>query len=100
MSDNNWSCNVKKSLSEDLSRQSLGRPLNDSEAALAASLGAIFGSGQHDFGKVAEELQSRGVAKPSGIDASWTPSLLEEELRAINSSLDDAHQRGGFTPLD
>lgn len=90
---------MKKSVPEDLSRQSLGRPLNNCEVALAASLGAIFGSGQHDFAKVTEELELRGVAKPSGTTAAWTPAVLEDELRAINASLDEAQQRGGFTPL-
>ena len=90
---------MNKSVPEDLSRQSLGRPLKESEVALAASLGAIFGSGQHDFARVSEELEQRGVAKPSGTSSAWSPALLEAKLRAINASLDEAHQRGGFTPL-
>jgi len=84
---------------EDPARQALGRPLEEKEIALAEALRTIFGSGQHDLAKVAEELESRGVARPSGEQGAWSLAVLEAELRAINISLDAAHEAGGITRL-
>ncbi len=84
---------------EDLSRQSLGRPLESAEIALSEALEDIFGSGQHDMTKVAGELEERRIARPSGNTAPWTLAALEEELAAVNASLDSAHEQGGTTPL-
>lgn len=84
---------------ENLARQSLGRALTDAEVQLAESLTAIFGGGQHDLAKVAEELESRGVARPSGEAGGWSIATLEAELKSINASLDAAHEAGGITPL-
>jgi hypothetical protein len=84
---------------ENLARQALGRPLLDSEVTLAETLTAIFGTGRHDLAKVSDELQSRGVARPSGDAGAWSLAVLESELRAINASLDAAHDAGGITRL-
>jgi hypothetical protein len=84
---------------ENLARQSLGRALMDSEVNLAEALTAIFRTGQHDLAKVSEELQTRGVARPSGETGAWSLAVLESELRTINASLDAAHEAGGITPL-
>lgn len=83
----------------DLARQSLGRPLSQAEGALAEALEAIFRTGQHDFAKVAEELQSRAVIRPSGEAGPWTVDTLEAELRDINASLDAAYATGGVVRL-
>lgn len=82
---------------EDLSRQSLGRPLTEAEQNLAQALTAIFATGQHNLAKVAEELDSRGVARPSGEPGAWSIETLEREVTSINASLDAAHDAGGIT---
>ena len=79
-----------------LRTQSLARPLTSAEAALASSLEAIFGTGMHDFGAVATELQQRGVARPSGSVEAWTARGLESELAALNASLDASYARDGI----
>lgn len=84
---------------EDLARQALGRPLTEAEVKLAEALTTIFGEGQHDLAKVAEELTRRGVARPSGDGSDWTLATLEAELQAVNASLDAAHDAGGITQL-
>ncbi len=99
LSDNLEGFAVNDNRQEDLARQSLGRALEDSELALAEALSDIFGTGQHDLAKVAEALQERGVARPSGESGVWSLSVLEEELAAINASLDAAHEQGGITRL-
>ena len=72
-------------------RQSLGRDIKPLESALAEALESIFATGQHDSVQVAAELQKRGVARPSGSEGEWTVSILEQELRQINQSLDTAY---------
>ncbi len=84
---------------EDLSRQSLGRPLEGAEVSLAEALTEIFGSEQHDLTKAAEQLQALGVARPSGQTGPWTLAVLKDELKAVNASLDAAHEQGGITHL-
>lgn len=86
--------------SENLARQSLGRPLEASEMALADALKSIFGSGQHDLAIVAEELQKRGIARPSGESGPWSLAVMEAELAALNASFDAAHAAGGITLLN
>jgi hypothetical protein len=72
-------------------RQSLGRDITPLESALAEALEAIFATGEHDLQSVATELQDRGVSRPSGTAGAWTVSVLEQELRQINHSLDAAY---------
>lgn len=79
-----------------LAHQCLGRPLTDSERALAQALEAIYGAGTHDFDAVAAALNERGVLRPSGDTSPWTRASLEQELRAVNASLDDAYARNGL----
>jgi len=76
-------------------RQSLGREITALESALAEALEAIFTSGQYDPAHVVTQLQQRGVRRPSGATGEWTVSVLEEELRRINRSLDAAYQYRG-----
>ena len=75
----------------DLGRQSLGRALTASEAALASGLEAIFATGNHDFDHAVHHLQLKGVAKPSGATDAWSVASLHEELRLINDALDAAY---------
>lgn len=90
---------MKQEPQEDLSRQALGRPLSAEEIELSNALGEIFASGQHDLTKVAAELERRGVTRPSGTRGTWTVEVLEAELKAINASLDAAHDAGQLTFL-
>ena len=78
-----------------LARQSLGRPLDPAEDALAEALESIFRTGCHDFEMVAAELNVSGVARPSGEGGGWTPEVLQAELAKINASLDQAYLRRG-----
>jgi hypothetical protein len=76
---------------EALANQSLRRPLAPVERALADALDAIFGRGEHDFAAVASSLQAAGVERPSGQTGPWTAQALDEELKRINASLDEAY---------
>jgi hypothetical protein len=78
-------------------RQSLARELTPAESALAEALERIFAAGQHATAEVVSELQKHGVARPSGATGEWTASVLEEELRRINASLDAAYIGGPGT---
>jgi hypothetical protein len=82
-------------LDQRLARQSLGRPLTDVEQVFARDLEAVFAEGLHDFAKVAKALQARGTARPSGRKGPWTESALQEELAALNASLDTAYAENG-----
>ena len=82
----------------DYGRQSLGRALTASEAALASGLEAIFATGTHDFADVTQQLQLSGVPKPSGAASPWTIDTLQEELRLINAALDAAYRGGSTQP--
>ena len=79
-----------------LTHQSLGRPLTEAERALAEALERIFVTGQHDFEEVARTLERDGVKRPSGATAPWTAAVLEQELAAINASLDAAYAQNGI----
>jgi len=76
---------------EALANQSLRRPLAPAERALADALDAIFGRGEHDFDAVASSLRAAGVERPSGQTDPWTAQALDEELKRINASLDEAY---------
>jgi hypothetical protein len=78
---------------ETLANQSLRRPLEEAERALADALDVIFGRGEHDFAAVAGSLQSAGIRRPSGGTEPWTAQVLDDELRRINGSLDEAYTR-------
>jgi hypothetical protein len=79
-----------------LKHQSLGRPLTPEERALADALEAIFRSGEQDFENVARALQRDGIKRPSGAAGPWTAAVLEQELVAINTSLDAAYAENGI----
>jgi hypothetical protein len=79
-----------------LQTQSLGRPLTDAELALAQALERAFRAGVHDFGEVARLLQQESVKRPSGGSEPWSASVLEQELNAINASLDAAYAANGI----
>jgi hypothetical protein len=79
-----------------LRNQSLGRPLEPTERALADALEDIFGGGAEDFEEVARALERKGVKRPSGAAGAWTAAVLEEELAAINASLDAAYAENGI----
>jgi len=78
-----------------LQTQSLGRLLTDEEQALALALERAFRSGLHDFDDVARFLETEKVKRPSGHSGPWTAAVLEQELQAINSSLDAAYAANG-----
>ena len=79
-----------------LQHQSLGRPLTDDELALAVALEKAFRSGLHDFDDVASALERERVKRPSGGTEPWTADALEQELNAINTSLDAAYVANGI----
>jgi hypothetical protein len=79
-----------------LARQSLSRPLSDTEQGLARALEAVFATGTHDFPAVAAALQASNIARPSGTSEPWTTALLERELAAINAALDAAYIKDGI----
>ena len=79
-----------------LMHQSLGRPLSDEERALADALEAVFRTGEQDFENVARALDRAGVKRPSGAKGPWTAAALEQELAAINASLDAAYAQNGI----
>jgi hypothetical protein len=79
-----------------LTHQSLGRPLSAEERALADALEAVFRTGEQDFEQVARALERDGVKRPSGANGPWTAAVLEQELAAINASLDAAYAETGI----
>jgi hypothetical protein len=79
-----------------LQHQSLGRPLTAEERALADALEKVFRSGEQDFEQVARALEREGVKRPSGASGPWTAAVLEQELVAINASLDKAYAEHGI----
>jgi hypothetical protein len=83
-------------LNPRLANQSLSRPLNDDECALARALEEIFASGTHAFLAIASALEAKGVKRPSGSSAPWSEDALATELAAVNASLDAAYARDGI----
>jgi hypothetical protein len=83
-------------LDQQLARQSLGRPLTDVEQDFARDLEAVFAEGVHDFGEVAAALEARGAPRPSGQGGGWTEAALQDELAALNASLDAAYAGHGI----
>ncbi len=79
-----------------LKHQSLGRPLQPEERALADALEAIFRTGQQDFEEVAGALERDRVKRPSGESGAWTAAVLEAELARINASLDQSYAENGI----
>lgn len=79
-----------------LEHQSLGRPLEPEERALADALERIFRTGQQDFEEVARALERDRVKRPSGERGAWTAAVLEAELARINTSLDRAYAENGI----
>jgi hypothetical protein len=79
-----------------LAHQSLGRPLTPQETALAQALEKVFGGGEQDFEAVARSLERDGVKRPSGATEPWSAAVLEQELSAINASLDAAYAENGI----
>lgn len=79
-----------------LMHQSLGRPLTPEERALADALEAVFSTGEQDFERVARALEIKGVKRPSGAAGPWTAAVLQQELAAINASLDSAYAQNGI----
>ena len=79
-----------------LQHQSLGRPLTEHERALADALEKVFRAGVQDFEDVARALERDGVKRPSGTSGPWTAVVLEQELVAINGSLDEAYAEHGI----
>ena len=79
-----------------LAHQSRARALTAAEQELARALEEIFAAGTHDFAAVAEALQARSIARPSGATATWTRATLAEEMAAINASLDAAYAENGI----
>ena len=79
-----------------LQNQSLGRPLTEHERALADALEKVFRTGLQDFEQVARALERDGVKRPSGAREPWTAAALEQELVAINASLDAAYAEHGI----
>jgi hypothetical protein len=79
-----------------LRHQSLGRPLTDSERVLASAIEAVFSAGHQDFEDVVRALEQQGVRRPSGAPGPWTLAVLEQELAAINESLDAAYDANGI----
>jgi hypothetical protein len=78
-----------------LQNQSLGRPLSEDERALAQALERAFRAGLHDFNDLVRALEQECVKRPSGSREPWTVQGLEDELKAINSSLDAAYAANG-----
>jgi hypothetical protein len=79
-----------------LEHQSLGRPLQPEERALADALERIFRTGRQDFEEVARALERERVKRPSGEGGAWTAAVLEAELARINASLDRAYAENGI----
>ncbi|GGF78183.1 hypothetical protein GCM10011319_43040 [Mameliella alba] len=79
-----------------LANQCRGRDLEPAEMALAEALMNIYGTGEHDFAKVAAALADQGVTAPKSGRTDWTEALLGEELKAINADLDAAYEAQGY----
>ena len=80
----------------ELAHQSPGRPISNSERALAEALMQIYATGQKGAAAVAEDLSKRGVTAPISGRKNWDAALLEDELKAINASYDAAYADAGI----
>ena len=49
----------------------------------------------HDPSEVAAKLNERGVLRPSGSSDPWDARALEDELRRLNDSQDEAYATNG-----
>jgi len=79
-----------------LAHQCRGREFDARETALADALMKIFGSGEHDFNKVAIALTDSGVVAPRSGRTDWTVELLQTELAETNAQLDAAYAENGY----
>jgi hypothetical protein len=79
-----------------LAHQCRGRAIEPAEAALAAALMEIYGSGTHDYAAVARALTAKAVTAPKSGRTDWTETLLADELAAINGELDTAYAEHGY----
>lgn len=79
-----------------LKNQSRARQLSAEELAFARALEGIFAAGVSDFAEVAQRLTDQGVPAPASRSTAWTTGLIEQELSALNASLDDAYARHGI----
>ena len=79
-----------------LAHQSLGRPLTQAEAALAAAMMEIMGQNERDFAKVAEGLAACALPAPVSGRTDWDEALLAAELSALNADLDAAYLDNGY----
>jgi hypothetical protein len=83
---------------ESLAHQALWRPLTSAEHSLARALEEIYAAGLLEFPAVVEALEQRHIPRPSGRKEPWSLKALEEELKRINDSLDEAHLRRSGAP--
>lgn len=74
--------------------QSRGRPLTESEQALADALEAAFANNIHDLDAVAATLTEAGIEPPAGL--TWSAETLVEHLARINRDLDAAFEENGY----
>jgi hypothetical protein len=79
-----------------LAHQCRGREIAPAEAALAAALMELYGSGTHDYAEVAQGLAAKGIVAPKSGRTDWTETLLGDELAAINGELDAAYAENGY----
>jgi hypothetical protein len=79
-----------------LATQSRGRDLSEAEVGLTKALIQTFAKGEHDFTVVVSRLNEAKIPRPSGESGEWTISALENELRQLNVSLDEAYAKNGF----
>ena len=87
---------AERQLNSPLDVQSRGRSLTETEIRFANALESVFAEGCHDFNQVAQRLTSLQVIAPNRGNSTWTVQSLEEELRTINTQLDDAFAKNGY----
>ena len=56
----------------------------------------IYGTGEHDFGKVSAALSARGLAAPVSGRTDWSEALLTAEFATLNADLDAAYAENGY----
>lgn len=78
-----------------LKNQSLGRELTEMESRLAQALEAVYITQPKDFDAVVAYLNINAIEVPSTGSIHWTLEILENELQAINDSLDRAYRQNG-----